>query len=115
VTRRLRPLVIEGKTIHQIGLPFHWGYAGETTGGNANDLTALIADPNVSMHEGKVFAVRVTAGRLESGAATTPTKTEARWPDRSPTPNTSAAAQPEGHMAPRIDTRPDRRDAKEDA
>ena len=40
VTRRIRPLSIEGRIIHQIGLPFHWSFAGESTGGNANDLTA---------------------------------------------------------------------------
>ena len=41
-------------------MPFHWGFAGETVGGNANDLTSLVADPNVSMHEGKVFACEVS-------------------------------------------------------
>ncbi len=45
-------------------MPFHWGFAGETVGGIANDLTSLVADPNVSMHEGKVFVCQVTAGRL---------------------------------------------------
>ena len=63
VTRRIKPLQIEGKLVHQIGLPFHWGFAGESVGCNANDLTSLIADPNVSMHEGKVFACQVRAGR----------------------------------------------------
>ena len=32
VTRRLKPLVVDGQTIHQIGMPFHWGYAGEAVG-----------------------------------------------------------------------------------
>ena len=32
VTGRLRPLKIEGRTIHQIGLPFHFGYKGVVTG-----------------------------------------------------------------------------------
>ena len=32
--------------VHQIGLPFHWAFAGEVVGCNANDLTALVADPN---------------------------------------------------------------------
>jgi formate dehydrogenase major subunit len=51
--------------IHQIGLPFHWAFAGESVGSNANDLTALLADPNVSMHESKAFAcesARATSG-----------------------------------------------------
>ena len=41
VTRRIRPLVVEGRVVHQVGLPFHWSFAGETVGGNANDLTSL--------------------------------------------------------------------------
>ena len=59
VTRRLRPLLVEGRVVHQVGLPFHWGFAGEVVGGNANDLTSLVAEPNVSMHEGKAFACQV--------------------------------------------------------
>ena len=59
VTRRLRPLRVEGRVVHQIGLPFHWAFAGEVVGDNANDLTSLVADPNVSMHEAKAFACRV--------------------------------------------------------
>ena len=30
VTRRLRPLLVEGRVVHQVGLPFHWAFAGET-------------------------------------------------------------------------------------
>jgi formate dehydrogenase major subunit len=101
VTRRVRPMIVDGRTIHQIGLPFHWGFAGETVGAITNDLTSLVADPNVSMHEGKVFAVRVRAGRLPDGVAREATKPEARWATREPTPETSAAAQPEGHLLPR--------------
>jgi formate dehydrogenase major subunit len=97
VTRRIRPLWIAGRMVHQIGLPFHWGFAGETVGAIANDLTSLVADPNVSMHEGKVFACRVRAGRTE-GQPRTPTKKIARWANREPVPDTPAAAQPEGHF-----------------
>ncbi len=99
VTRRLRPLHVNGRVVHQIGLPFHWGYAGETVGGIANDLTSLVADPNVSMHEGKVFACQVRAGRLgPAGRRSHPTVRPAPWPTRQPTPDTPAAAQPEGHL-----------------
>ena len=61
VTRRLQPLLVEGRIVHQVGLPFHWAFAGEAVGGNANDLTSLVAEPNVSMHEGKAFACQVDA------------------------------------------------------
>ncbi len=97
VTRRLRPLLVEGRVIHQIGLPFHWAFAGEVVGGNANDLTALVADPNVSMHECKAFACQVHAGRLGDHPPG-PTKDPAPWPTREPIPDTPAAAQPEGRL-----------------
>jgi formate dehydrogenase major subunit len=106
VTHRLRPLVVEGRVIHQIGLPFHWAFAGEVVGGNANDLTSLVADPNVSMHESKAFACQVYPGRLNGRApggtdfksALLPTKPPAAWPTRDPVPDTPAAAQPEGRF-----------------
>ena len=80
VTRRLRPLLVEGRVIHQVGLPFHWAFAGETVGGNANDLTSLVADPNVSMHESKAFACQVHAGRL-AGRAPEPDEGAGRLAD----------------------------------
>jgi autonomous glycyl radical cofactor GrcA len=97
VTRRLRPLLVEGRVVHQIGLPFHWAFAGEVVGGNANDLTSLVADPNVSMHESKAFACQIYAGRL-GVRAPTPTKEIAPWPTRDPVPDTPASAQPEGRL-----------------
>jgi formate dehydrogenase major subunit len=97
VTRRIRPFIVEGRVVHQIGLPFHWAFAGEVVGGNANDLTALLADPNVSMHDCKAFACQVEAGRLE-GRAPSPTVSAARWPTTDPIPNTPASAQPEGRL-----------------
>jgi formate dehydrogenase major subunit len=98
VTRRIKPLRVEGRTVHQVGLPFHWSFAGEVVGGNANDLTALVAEANVSMHEGKVFACQVEAGR-NAGRPPTATKTAVAWPTRAPVPNTPGPAQPEGGFA----------------
>jgi formate dehydrogenase major subunit len=97
VTRRLRPFVIEGRVVHQIGLPFHWAFSGEIVGSNANDLTALVADPNVSMHDCKAFACQVHTGRLE-GRAPQPTVPPAPWPTLDPSPNTPDSAQPEGRL-----------------
>ena len=59
VTRRIRPFVIDGKTIHHVGMPWHWGYKGVVTGDVVNDLAALVGDPNVTIHEAKVFVCRV--------------------------------------------------------
>jgi formate dehydrogenase major subunit len=97
VTRRVHSMQVEGRTIHQIGVPFHWGYAGEAVGSIANDMTYLVADANVSMHEAKVFACDVRAGRTPN-QPTQPTQPMTRWPDRSDIPDTPPAAQPEGHM-----------------
>ena len=59
VTGRMRPLTVNGKTIHQVGMPWHWGYQGVVTGDVVNDLSALVADPNVSIHESKAFVCSV--------------------------------------------------------
>jgi len=59
VTRRLRPFTIGGKLIHQVGMPWHWGWEGIVTGDAVNNLTALVGDPNVSIHEAKAFVCRV--------------------------------------------------------
>jgi formate dehydrogenase major subunit len=97
VTRRLRPFVVEGRVVHQIGLPFHWAFAGEIVGSNANDLTAILADPNVSMHECKAFACQVLAGRIH-GQPLQPTEPTAPWPTLDPIPGTPSSAQPEGRL-----------------
>jgi len=59
VTRRMRAFTIAGRTVHHVGMPFHWGYQGLIVGDAANELTALVADPNVSIHEGKAFVCNV--------------------------------------------------------
>ena len=59
VTRRLRPFRIAGKVVHQVGMPWHWGWEGLVKGDVVNHLTALVGDPNVSIHEGKAFLCSV--------------------------------------------------------
>jgi formate dehydrogenase major subunit len=59
VTRRMQPLTIDGNIVHCVGMPFHWGYMGVVTGEATNDLTSLVGDPNVSIHEGKCFMCNV--------------------------------------------------------
>jgi formate dehydrogenase major subunit len=69
VTRRIQPFVINGQTVHQVGLPWHWGYQGLARGDVSNDISALVADPNVSIHEGKVFSCQVRPGRRSAPAS----------------------------------------------
>src|SRR2546423_1170137 len=64
VTPRLTPLRVQGRTVHQVCLPIHYGYAGEVAGSAANELLPIVSDPNVSMHEGKAFTCQVQKGRL---------------------------------------------------
>jgi len=59
VTNRLVPLRINGTIIHQIGLPWHWGYIGLATGDSANCLTPHIGDANTMMPEYKTFLVNL--------------------------------------------------------
>ncbi|MGI9254029.1 MAG: molybdopterin dinucleotide binding domain-containing protein, partial [Thermomicrobiales bacterium] len=59
VTGRLSPLEIEGRLIHQVGLPWHYGQGGIATGAVANDLSALVEDPNSMIHEAKSFACAI--------------------------------------------------------
>ena len=62
MTERLRPFAIEGRRVHQIGMPWHFGWEGYATGDIANDLTAMVGDPNTSIHEGKAFTCDLRKG-----------------------------------------------------
>lgn len=101
VTSRIRPLRVEGRTLHQIGIPIHWGYAGEVVGAIANDLLPLITELNVSMHEAKAFACEVRAGRLANQDLGKPVFAAARPFPAHPIPDTPEYAQPEGRQNPR--------------
>ena len=52
VTRRIRPMKIDGKETFQIGIPIHWGFRGivedegKTAKTLANQLTPTVIDPN---------------------------------------------------------------------
>jgi formate dehydrogenase major subunit len=60
VTRRIRPFHVQGRVIHHVGLPWHWGYKGVTTGDVVNNLSAMVGEPNVMIHEAKIFVCNVT-------------------------------------------------------
>jgi len=63
VTRRIRPLKINGRIVHQIGMPYHWSSQGLVRGDCPNELFAFVADPNVSIMETKAITVALEAGR----------------------------------------------------
>jgi formate dehydrogenase major subunit len=63
VTDRIRPLTVQGRAIHQVGLPYHWGWRGISTGDAANDLFPLVLDPNVHIQEVKAATCDIRAGR----------------------------------------------------
>ncbi len=67
VTARMQPLFIAGKIVHQVGMPWHFGFGGIARGGIANDVSALIEDPNSLIHEGKAFTCNVRKGRNGTG------------------------------------------------
>jgi formate dehydrogenase major subunit len=69
VTERMRPLRVGGRTLHQIGLPWHWGPNGITTGDAANELSHLALDPNVHIQEVKAMACDIQPGRRPRGPA----------------------------------------------
>ncbi|HEV8047455.1 MAG TPA: formate dehydrogenase-N subunit alpha [Terriglobales bacterium] len=65
VTRRIRPMKIDGKEMFQIGIPIHWGFRGisEDEGKTAktltNQLTPTVVDPNAYTPEFKGFLVNI--------------------------------------------------------
>jgi formate dehydrogenase major subunit len=69
VTRRMPSLTVQGKRLHQIGLPYHWGRNGITTGDSANELSHFSLDPNVHIQEVKALAVDIQPGRRPRGPA----------------------------------------------
>jgi formate dehydrogenase major subunit len=66
VTDRMKPLRVDGRIVHQVALPWHWGFGGPDPGDAANDLITLSGDPNVSIQESKAFVCNVRAGRRSS-------------------------------------------------
>jgi formate dehydrogenase major subunit len=66
ITRRMRPVWIDGQRMHQVGLPYHWGYKGVVKGDSANDLVAISEEPNVRIMEAKAMVCNVEPGRRVS-------------------------------------------------
>jgi formate dehydrogenase major subunit len=71
VTARIPPLRIQGRTLHQIGLPYHWGPNGYSRGDAANELAAISLDPNSHIQEVKAMTGDIRPGRRPRGTALT--------------------------------------------
>ncbi len=59
VTKRFRPFLVNGRIVHQVGMPWHWGYKGLVTGGSANELTPPVGDANTMIPETKAFLCNI--------------------------------------------------------
>ena len=59
VTKRFQPFRVNGSTIHQIGMVWHWGYMGLSTGDSANLLTPHVGDANTQIPEYKAFICNI--------------------------------------------------------
>jgi formate dehydrogenase major subunit len=69
VTKRMTPLIVGGHTVHQIGLPYHWGVGSDAvvSGDAANDLLGITLDPNVQIQESKAGSCDIRPGRRPQG------------------------------------------------
>lgn len=60
VTKRIRPLVCDGKPVHIVGIPLHWGFKGATRKGfGPNTLGPFVGDANIETPEFKAFLVNI--------------------------------------------------------
>jgi formate dehydrogenase major subunit len=60
VTKRIKPMTIDGKTVHVVGIPLHWGFTGVARKGfGPNSLTPYVGDANIETPEYKAFLVDI--------------------------------------------------------
>ncbi|THD58114.1 MAG: formate dehydrogenase-N subunit alpha [Phenylobacterium sp.] len=60
VTKRIKPLICDGKTVHIVGIPLHWGFTGAARKGfGPNSLTPFVGDANTQTPEFKAFLVNL--------------------------------------------------------
>ncbi len=69
VTERIKPLRVQGRTMHLVGTPYHWGGVGIVTGDSANELLPVALDNNVHISEYKVATCDIRPGRRPRGPA----------------------------------------------
>jgi len=59
VTERMPSLTVQGRRVHQVGMPYHFGSKGLVTGDVVNDLLAISEEPNVRIFESKALTCNV--------------------------------------------------------
>ncbi|OIO02003.1 MAG: formate dehydrogenase-N subunit alpha [Desulfovibrionaceae bacterium CG1_02_65_16] len=60
VTKRFKPFEVQGQTVHEVGIPWHFGWRFPKDGGDAANLLApSVGDPNTGIPETKAFMVNV--------------------------------------------------------
>jgi formate dehydrogenase major subunit len=60
VTKRMKAMDVNGKKVHHVGIPIHWGFKGVTQNGYlANALTPFVGDANSQTPEFKAFLVNI--------------------------------------------------------
>ncbi len=72
VTSRFKPFKLNGKIVHQIGIPWHWGYEGGSCGCSANVLTPHVGDANTMIPEYKAFLCNVEKSQWQYDRANPP-------------------------------------------
>ena len=65
----MKPLTVDGRVIHQVGLPYHWGRSGLVTGDAANELLSQVLDLNTHISEYKTATCDIRPGRRPRGPA----------------------------------------------
>lgn len=62
VTKRIRPMICDGRTVHIVGIPLHWGFMGRARKGfGPNSLTPFVGEAHVDTPEFKAFLVNLEA------------------------------------------------------
>jgi formate dehydrogenase major subunit len=60
VTKRIKPIVCDGRPVHVVGIPLHWGFMGRAKKGfGPNSLTPFVGDANTDTPEFKAFLVNI--------------------------------------------------------
>ena len=69
VTKRIRPLICDGREVHVVGIPLHWGFVGAARKGfGPNSLSPFVGEANIETPEYKAFLVNIEPSTPPGGA-----------------------------------------------